>query len=331
MKILVFEYITGGGLFDAPISPSLAREGEWMQQALLRDLADLPEIEVWTLRDGRLPLPENFPPAIHWIVLTPGESFEPHFRKQLELCDAVWLIAPETDGILERLCMDVEVRGKILLTNASPAVKIAASKLETIRRLARHGIPIVPTSLLSEVRTPDFPVVIKPVDGIGGEGSRIIENLAQWKSALAAAPASRTVVQPLIAGEPLSLSVMFAHGQVLWLSGNRQEIERQDGFVLRACHVNAIRETAPYRVFVENIAMAIPELWGYAGIDLIQSTQGLQVLEINPRLTTSYVGLREARGINLASLILHLKHSGSLPQIQPTVEKTVEIRLESLT
>ena len=57
---------------------------------------------------------------------------------------------------------------------------------------------------------------------------------------------------------------------------------------------------------VDNIAHALPELWGYAGIDLIETQEQLLVLEINPRLTTSFVGIREALGVNVVESVLQL-------------------------
>ena len=57
------------------------------------------------------------------------------------------------------------------------------------------------------------------------------------------------------------------------------------------------------------IAHALPGLWGFVGVDLILDPQP-RVLEINPRLTTSYVGLREAYGINPATWLLTLLNKG---------------------
>ncbi|MGH8600628.1 MAG: hypothetical protein ACRET1_08180, partial [Burkholderiales bacterium] len=60
MRIFVYEYITGGGLLDKAVPASLAREGEVMAQALMRDLAELSGVEVLTTRDARLPsVPER--------------------------------------------------------------------------------------------------------------------------------------------------------------------------------------------------------------------------------------------------------------------------------
>ena len=77
---------------------------------------------------------------------------------------------------------------------------------------------------------------------------------------------------------------------------------------MQACSVNVNNQMADfYRTLVQRMAKAMPGLWGYVGIDLIESAeQGPLVLEINPRLTTSYVGINRATGINVAEQSLAL-------------------------
>lgn len=57
---------------------------------------------------------------------------------QIEYCDAVWPIAPETGGILERICRRVESAGKTLLASSGDGVSLAASKFETVKRLEKR-------------------------------------------------------------------------------------------------------------------------------------------------------------------------------------------------
>jgi predicted ATP-grasp superfamily ATP-dependent carboligase len=54
------------------------------------------------------------------------------------------------------------------------------------------------------------------------------------------------------------------------------------------------------------IADAVPSLWGYVGVDLVLTADGPVVLEINPRLTTSYAGIRRALQVNVAAMVLGL-------------------------
>ncbi|MCK5479233.1 MAG: ATP-grasp domain-containing protein, partial [Methylococcales bacterium] len=48
-------------------------------------------------------------------------------------------------------------------------------------------------------------------------------------------------------------------------------------------------------------------LWGYVGIDIIQPKQESPIiLEINPRLTTSFVGIHQALGFNVAKAVIEM-------------------------
>ncbi|MDH5637979.1 MAG: ATP-grasp domain-containing protein, partial [Nitrospinota bacterium] len=61
----------------------------------------------------------------------------------------------------------------------------------------------------------------------------------------------------------------------------------------------------------ESLAQIAKELWngipglaGFWGIDYIMTPDGPVVIEVNPRLTTSYCALGEATGVNPAAMIL---------------------------
>jgi hypothetical protein len=63
----------------------------------------------------------------------------------------------------------------------------------------------------------------------------------------------------------------------------------------------------------EALAAAAGGLRGYLGIDLVLADGGPRVIEINPRLTTSYLGLRRVAGANLAGFILDAALGRPLP------------------
>jgi predicted ATP-grasp superfamily ATP-dependent carboligase len=331
MKVLVFEYVTGGGMAAETVPASLLREGGLMRDALLRDLSDIPEVRPVALRDARYAVAAAMAPLADWIaVVEPGEAGQ-RFRERIEAADAVWPIAPETGGVLEHLCREVERAGKPLLTSPTAAVRIAAGKRATAERLEAHGVPVVPTvPWEASAPPPSFPVVVKPDDGAGCEGTRLLETPEDWDRFAETRPAGPYVVQPLVEGEALSLSVLFGHGQARLLSGNRQRVVRErGGFVLKGCWVNAIEDDlGVFRTLAERLGQVLPELWGYAGVDLIRSERGLHVLEVNPRLTTSYAGLRRSTGLNPAKLVLDLWREGKLPEFEATAGQPVEISLE---
>ena len=306
---------------------ALASEGETMLRALVGDLlAQEHDLELIILRDDRLPW--SFHGAgIQEVMVTAYDSFQTVWKDWISRCDAVWPIAPETGGILEQLCLDVEAAGKTLLTCPASAVRLAASKLNTARRLAEFGLPVVGTGILDNDKLPAWEAfVIKPDDGVGCEGALIIRDAGQLQ---AWTGTEAWIVQPLLAGESVSLSVLFANGRARLLSCNRQWIDWVGGgFALRGVTVNAIADAdGSLQALAEDIARAMPELWGYAGIDLILTDDGPVILEINPRLTTSYAGLRSALGENPAASVLRLLTTGQLHFLPARTGKPVQIDL----
>ncbi|MGZ8200249.1 MAG: ATP-grasp domain-containing protein, partial [Methylosarcina sp.] len=123
-----------------------------------------------------------------------------------------------------------------------------------------------------------------------------------------------------------SLSCLFKQGEGWLLCANRQEFELiQKQYHLSEIVVNDTRNLEPFRPLVASVARAFPELWGYAGIDLIETPDDIRVLEINPRLTTSFAGIASALGINTASLVLQLLEGD--PIIQPRSAEAISLIL----
>src|ERR1700674_1994236 len=308
MRIFVYEHITGGGCLDAALPPSLAHEGELMLRALLDDLRDLPGMEALIMRDPRLPVLDA---ALE--VARPHSKAEARnlFRHCCLSADAVWPVAPETDGALKRLSIEILDCGRILLGSLPEALDVAASKAATAQVLAKAGVPVIttcrhPTQLPAHVRD----VVIKPDDGAGCQDTHKLgpaDAVAWWNKKSSA----NYVLPHYLRGAPLSLSLLCDGESAQLLSCNEQQISIV-GSELRfiGVKVNSVQTNRDrYSRLARQIAGAIPGLWGYVGVDLIETTSGPVVVEINPRLTTSYAGLRQTLGSNPAALVLALLDS----------------------
>ena len=311
MRLLICEYVTGGGFLGQPLPASLAREGDMMLAALVKDVAAVGGVEVAALRDERLGV-ADLPAAFHRL----GATDDPWraWRDAFETVDAVWPIAPETGGALTRLSELVLSAGRRLIGSRPRGVALAASKQATTAHLAARNIAVVPTLPAEAVRRGDLPPasvgwVAKPDDGAGAEATYLFRHREEMQRWLAAVPErAGFVVQPYVAGVAASLSMLCQDGRAWLLSCNRQEIAIEQGaFRFRGSIVGGLEERrACYEPLAAAIAAAMPELWGYVGIDLMESEAGPLVLDVNPRLTTSYVGLRRAIGVNPAGLVLDL-------------------------
>ncbi len=63
------------------------------------------------------------------------------------------------------------------------------------------------------------------------------------------------------------------------------------------------------------IGAALPGLHGIVGVDYIATANGPVVVEVNPRLTTSYAGLRRSLGVNPAAFVAELIRDGAVPDL----------------
>jgi tyramine---L-glutamate ligase len=334
MQILVFEYITGGGFAKEPMPHSLAREGDLMLQALLDDLTEVDGNRLMVMRDARLEPPRTriLHGGLEWIQVGAADDLDAVWKSAIRNVDAVWPIAPETGGVLERLCREVRAEGRILLNSPAEAVALTASKLKTLTHLSRCGVDIVPTIGLADFCA-QFrgPWVVKPDDGAGCGHTRIIRTRQDLKRLQEIPPAENFIVQPYLEGTAMSLSLLFKQGKAFLLSCNRQHIDIfNDAISLAGCTVNiAPQDRTAFSELAGSIGRAIPELFGYAGVDLVLVDGRPKVLEVNPRLTTSYAVLSTALQQNVAALVLELLGTyARLPAPIRCGGRSVEILLE---
>jgi tyramine---L-glutamate ligase len=327
VRIFVFEYITGGGMLNQSVPPSLAFEGDMMLGALINDLAELPDIELTTLRDARFDERDWFA-EVYYVH---GEDeFKRVWEVLLNDADAVWPVAPETGAQLERLSRAVLAAGKILLNSRPDAVRVAASKYLTAQCLADHGLPVVPTARLKD-HQPDTAGswVVKPDDGVGCLGARVCRTGDELTQLISAR--ETYVVQPFIEGVPASLCILCRDGDARLLSSNLQRVVvANDEFHLLGCIVNGIAgDRTQYTRIARGIAAAMPGLWGFVGVDLIASERGPLVLEINPRVTISYAGLKPSIGENPAAMVLDLIDGHALSSTTSATRRAIDVSLEA--
>ena len=326
MRLFAWEYVTAGGWREC--GASLIAEGTAMLRALVRDLALLPDIEVVVARDPEVVL-GDLPAAMEPVD---GSNVWDSWRQIAREVDVVWPIAPETDGLLERATILARDAGRLVLASDIDALATARSKQATARRLAEHGVPTISCELL------DGPVpfsahgwVVKPDDGVGSTETYFAadrETLTGWRRRLAG---RNFVVQPFLPGAALSLSMLAQDGQAWLLACNTQRMRRDDGaFTYAGGIVGGAEALRPaLEPIAAGVATALSGLWGYIGVDLIDGPEGPTVLEVNPRLTTSYVGLAESLDINPASLVLALRTTKLSALVSTLRPRPVKIEVPS--
>jgi len=308
-NIFVHEYISGGGWPDPELPKGLAAEGLAMLGAVLADFRVWGGGTITTTRDRRLGNVSlnadcvlDIDPQDHYAVLCQlaGQS------------TAALIIAPENDGILSRLSALMEREGACLLGSSPDSVAFCGNKWDCHRLFIQAGLPTPATwcvSLEDAGETAEkivFPLVIKPVDGVGCEGVSLAADISSLNRILEHKNFQNRefLLQRYIAGTHASVSLLVSENSALPLSLNKQLISVGIPFVY---HGGIVPLQHPQQQRALNLARQavslVPGLKGYVGVDMILTDEACYLVEINPRLTTSYVGLRQVININLAEAI----------------------------
>jgi len=323
MKLFIYEHITSGALSNEVLPASLEREGNMMLHAIIDDFIQLDDIELIILRDHRLEAINIINPAIECTFVDNEHAFQQAYQQAIKLADYILPIAPETDNILCDIQNFIQAEGKQLLGCQPTATAISTDKYLCYQSLNSHSIPTPKTLLASEWSLsrfgPTHGYVLKPRDGAGSLDTQFFPDKSALENCLnnSQVDLSQFVIQPYIAGTPISLSILCNETSATVLAINNQHISLQDNaFSFLGCTVNGADLSAEQATSIsQTIHSAIDGLWGFIGIDAIVSEDNIVIIDINPRLTTSYIGLHESLQTNPAQLLLSMMKTNSVPPI----------------
>ena len=293
MKIFVFEYASAGVLGATP----LLTEGYAMLKSVCSSLSAAGH-EVHTFL---------FPEINELGIRPPADKIETYSsmhdtEKILSHVDACIPIAP--DNLLYDLTRMIEAKTS-LIGCPSKSILSCSNKDETYKIVSEiskyfdvpeyETLPLENDPVIEYCSEIGFPVVIKPVDGSGCEGINVIDSKEGIPDAIKkesdVSMAKKLIAQKFCEGEHMSCSIICSKSRVLPLSMNSQRIKisgnisYQGGISPYPCvHKEEIFEES------KNIAQKL-ELFGFAGIDLLVSGDKIYFMEINPRVTTSFIAL----------------------------------------
>ena len=309
-----------------------------MLWALLADFRRWGAVHTITSLDPRF---EACIPGLNRSTLPAGEiacplpgRYEDAYGSLLKRCDAVLIVAPETNGILARLTAQAESAGLPLLCCSSRASAVAGNKAVCAKLFRGAQLPCPKTRTASFAsagriaKQMGYPLVMKPLDGVGCEGVFRITDYAELDGILKmvryATAHDRVILQSFADGIHASVSLIVSKGRCLPVSLNCQLIEAGSRLQYLGSRVPFDH---PARVSALNLAVSaanlIPGLNGYVGVDVVLTGENAWLIEINPRLTTSYIGLRQVAEANMARVIWDACQNGVLPECIPLTGQVV--------
>jgi predicted ATP-grasp superfamily ATP-dependent carboligase len=311
VNILVFEYATSMGVKD----PALTAEGQAMLNSITMDLKQFNTS--FLISKNSVPIKSN-----HCNPIIIEDDLTEWIDNNISSYDFCLPIAPEEDFILYKLTRLIEKNGVEVIGSSSDAVYTCSDKYLTYQAL-KSEVPIIPTvkvfwddidKYAKKILTKH---VVKPADGVSCSAVQVVDSPESFKKA-----AERVkdvtklpyfLLQDWVEGDSVSVSLLTNGEKTIPLSLNKQNNSQENGII--TYNGGAIPFNHPNGDKAKNIAKKAIEsldgVKGYVGVDMIIKDE-VHLVEVNSRITTPYVALRQMLNFNLGeALVASIK--GYLP------------------
>jgi len=308
VKVFFHEWICSGGMAHHQDLPSLVNEGKTMFLALATDLAAVPGFQVVTSIDRRVVRTNELPASIAWEPAVPSPEGD-QFRSIASRCDIALVIAPEVGMALSKTAEWLLQAGCPSMGPSPEILAKAGNKAVMAQVWHAHGVPSIPTRVWRKGSAlPASRSVLKLACGAGSWGNRVVDcvedadKVSDWAEELGL---GEVLVQPLMAGIPLSVTALVGPSQSCWLEPCAQFLSEDGSLGYRGGEspLDAGLRARAHRLGRKALA-CWPGLRGWTGLDMLMGAapDGSEdlVVELNPRCTTSYSGLRKLARTNLA-------------------------------
>ena len=346
-KIFIFEFVSGGGYNQVDFPLSLFCEGYAMLRTTIEDFKKL-GFQIITLLDKRISHLARYLKTNMVKLVKPEDEFLKIYTNYVKKSTFCFIIAPEFSKHLYNLTQIAKDLNKKILSINLNGVWLGTSKLETYKyfiankvntpksyKIPLKGGEMDVDFILQKFDQLGSSIIMKPEDGAGSEliyhFTTKDQILLLFERAKANFDIARSyIVQEFIDGDDLSISIINRtnsekindRDQII-LSINAQNVQNIDSNK-DSYYLGGFTPVENYKVLrnkFEKIlkSMDLTSFQGYFGIDFIKKADNsIYFIEINPRLTTSYIGIRNILDFNpLEFLFNQYKSKFELTKVEP--------------
>ena len=307
MDILVYEQILGEE-FSKNTPKSLIKEAKLIIGSLVNDLNEyFPNSKISFLTNKKY---KNISKNYSVYIRDYEKNIIDNITMYENTFDNVIILAPEENLNLYKIVKELENRNIKLLNCSSSFINIATNKIlfyESIKNLPDNKIKTYLN--YSEINN-EHPVIAKKIDGIGAEESYIFKNKKDiCDNSHLLTPGH--FFQEYVNGAVIGINIASNNNKFNIISINEQnyKIFSKRSLKLDSIHMGKYNHLHnKFQNLINNLMKNFIGYNGFFGIDaILTSSNEIFFLEINPRLTTSYVGLKETTGFNPLNFLYNNK------------------------
>jgi predicted ATP-grasp superfamily ATP-dependent carboligase len=332
LKLLVYEHVSGGGFADKPLASSILSEGFGMLRTVISDFKAAGH-SVTTVLDSRLAVLNPPIKADCTVPVSSSREAEVALQRISESADAAYLIAPESNQALQSLVASIEKAGVLSLNCRAGAIGKVSDKVALYEHVKKLGLPTPESVVVSAVKDVaeikqviggrlGFPLIFKPVDGAGCGGLSVVRNESQIGGAagrvIRESSSKHFIAQELVRGVDVSVSLISTGTETVPISLNRQDVSLAPPDSISNYQGGLVPFDSSLRreafAMAKQIVKSFKGLRGYVGVDLVLTEEKPVVIEVNPRLTASYIGMRKVVDFNVAQAIIDSVLEYKLPR-----------------
>ncbi|BDZ71057.1 ATP-grasp domain-containing protein [Methanobacterium petrolearium] len=258
-------------------------------------------------------------------------------KNNISFYDLCLPIAPEENFILFELTSLIEKNGVQVVGSSSNAVNICSDKFLTYQAL-KEKVPVVPTRKVLWEQIDEYAngisdrYVVKPVDGVSCLAVQVVDSAESFRDAAMHVKNVTNLpyflLQDYVEGASASVSLLTNGKRAIPLSLNKQYNTQNNGSIIYdggKVPMNHSKENEAKKI-AKKAVESIKGLKGYVGVDLILGDE-VYLVEINSRITTPYVALRQMLNFNLGEAIVE-SVKGHLPE-EVNIKGEIEFQKEA--
>ncbi len=328
-RILIVDYIVGGGFAEEDLPVNILAEGYSILRSCIEQFAQL-GFKIATLIDHRLMQHIRISPIHEFKSVSSHEDFVSGIKAFADQVDYALTLAPESKGILKDLSSIIVNSQAIFLGSNPDSIEQAGDKLKTMNLAKELDLNVPATfspsnndsfdNIQSEVDVLGYPLIVKPIDGVGCQGLTKVTKPNDLRFGLQAAHAvtsmDNCIVQEFIKGTPISTSLLVNDDKAVPISINHQNL-RLDSMKKSGDYLGG---EVPYSIpkynneIIETSVKLVEQmnLNGFIGVDLVVGEDGVFVIEVNPRVTVPFIAINELANRNVAKELIEIVEKGKI-------------------